>query len=82
MRPRNDELIHRIEQLEKETRFLKRGAAVVLSLIAIGVLVLQGVTTSHIQSPTNPHNRRNKGKPPQAEAPEKPAAETKAKRDQ
>ena len=64
-----DSLRARVETLERETRFLRRGATLLVALIAVGVLILQHILTAHVEAPTNPHQRRHLDEPPARLAP-------------
>jgi hypothetical protein len=42
------DLVARIEKLERDTRLLKRACAILLALLAAGVLVMQLVLDAHM----------------------------------
>ena len=63
-----DSLRVRVERLERETRFLRRGLALLIALIAVGVLIVQHILTAHVDAP-NPHQRKHPDQRPARLAP-------------
>ena len=59
----------RVATLERETRFLRRGATLLVALIAVGVLILQQLLAAHVDAGTNPHQRRHPDEQPARLAP-------------
>jgi hypothetical protein len=49
------DLLARIERVERDTRLLKRACAILLALLAAGVLVMQLVLDAHMHDADNAH---------------------------
>jgi len=48
------DLLARIEKVERDTRLLKRACAILLALLAAGVLVMQLVLAAHVDAADDP----------------------------
>jgi hypothetical protein len=49
------DLLARIERVERDTRLLKRACAILLALLAAGVLVMQLVLAAHMDDTESAH---------------------------